>query len=131
MRVDAAHCLAEPASKVRCVVLEQREEWMRVQTLNGERGPWGEDFDPRPACAGRSLLQMMEDRLDEVVWDIMVLNATTAGVATIEKSDLAGQAQGIAQCIAYVRTPYAPDVAAIKAAAMERYQRRVMAMVPS
>lgn len=127
MRVDVKHCLSTPASKARCVVLDQREEMMRVATVNDEAAP-GARLDPRPQCAGRSLLQMMEDRLDQVVWDIMVLNAQAPAVATMDKALLAGEASGIAQCIAFVRTPYAPDVGAVKAASMDRYQRRLAAL---
>lgn len=110
MRIDVRHCLSSPASRVRCVVLEEREKLMGL--------------DPRPQCAGRSLVQMMEDRLDEVVWDLQV--AASSGLPT---DRFAGEAAGIAQCIAFVRTPYAPDVDAIKAASLQRYQERLTAFL--
>lgn len=119
MRIDVRHCLSSPASRVRCVVLEEREKLMGL--------------DPRPQCAGRSLVQMMEDRLDEVVWDLQVHYAAGAGRGTpdfdIRTAELAGEARGIAQCIAFVRTPYAPDVDAIKAASLQRYQERLTALL--
>lgn len=110
MRVDAAHCLAEPASKARCVVLDERERMM-------------EGFDPRPNCSGRTLVQRMEDRLDEIIWDLMV-----AGAGSQPVGQLPGQAQGITECIALVRTPYAPDLELVKQAAMVRYYAKVAAL---
>jgi hypothetical protein len=129
MRVDHRHCLASPASQWRCVVLDQREDLMRVTTINtpvseNDRGPWQDDFDPRPACAGRSLVQKMEDRLDEIIWDLMIMHAQG-----IDPGPLAGEARGVTSCISLVRTPYAPDDEKVKADAMVRYQARLSAVV--
>lgn len=119
MRIDAAHCLAHNAT-VRCAVLSQREELMRLATIN-DRGPWGEDFDPRPSCAGRSLVGKMEDRLDELVVQLMQGGVSDPGLL----SALKGEMRGITHCIALVRTPYAPDDEAVKNAAMDRYRARL------
>lgn len=95
-----------------------------------ERGPWRDDWDARPQCAGKSLLDLMEERLDEVVWEIAVERAS--GVADpAHVAHLQGQAMGLATSIALVRTPYAPDVDAVRAAAGARYQQRLALAVPA
>ena len=83
-----------------------------------ERGPWQDDFDARPACAGKSLVQRMEDTLDVLMWKI-ALGPTDL---------LRGEAYGIAQCIALVRTPYDPDVTAVRNAAVQRHDDSVREM---
>lgn len=74
----------------------------------------------RTECAGRSLLELMEDRLDAAVLELAVL--TTQRPNDLAMLGAQGRAQGIAECIALIRTPYAPDVDAVKAAASARYQ---------
>lgn len=134
MRIDHRHCLATPASKWRCVVLDQREELMRLSTINDERGPWGDSFDPRPSCAGRTLVQRMEDRLDEIIVRLMVASARQPQEIVMSEHNelvtLKGQALGLSECIALVRFPYVDTdtaVASVKAAAMERYQSNLAA----
>lgn len=93
-----------------------------------ERGPWGDLYDgPAPgraSCAGRSLLELLEDRLDELTWDLMVQQAA----GTVDPS-LSGEARGVAHAIALIRGPYNPNVDAVKAGAMSRYQDRLSALL--
>ena len=81
-------------------------------------------------CAGRSLLELMEDSLDEIVWQLALAGAhpDTPDAATVL---LRGRARGVAECIALVRTPYAPDVDAVRAAASSRYQARLALVTAS
>ena len=130
MKVDHRHCLATPASKWRCVVLNEREEMMRLSTINEEPGAPG--FDPRPACAGRSLVQRMEDRLDELIVRLMVASARQPQEIVMSEHNelvgLKGQALGLSECIALVRFPYQSTeegVNQVKAAAMARYQATI------
>lgn len=125
MLIDHRHCLATSPARFRCVAMAEREDLMRVvdngyMDADKTRGPWQDDFDARPACAGRSLVQRMEDRLDELI--VALYAAPT--------ESMKGEALGITQCIALVRTPYAPDLELVRTAAMARYTER-MAALPS
>lgn len=78
---------------------------------------------PENACAGRSLVEMMEDTLDGIfsyLKDTDMENADELDVA--EKK---GQAQGVAMCIAIIRSPYYPDVTAVKAEAVRRWEWKI------
>lgn len=64
---------------------------------------------PPGACVGRSLLEMLEDELDEKVdW----LN--DVGGSQIEMENVKGQAMGLATSIAIIRAPYCPNVESVR-----------------
>ena len=71
--------------------------------------------DNDPSCAGKSLVEIMESGLDDVVEDIMY------ELGDEDPLVLKGKAIGIAECIAVIRTPYLPNVEAVRDAAMIRF----------
>lgn len=66
-------------------------------------------------CAGRSLVERMEDELDAVVERLMTDSATEDGRDP-------GRAEGMAICIAILREPYRPDIDVVRNDAMLRYE---------
>lgn len=83
------------------------------------KGKMLKESDPG-ACAGMSLLEMMEWRLDGLMEYLMQTDMETADQEDVLLKK--GEAQGVATCIAIIRTPYDPNVIAVKAEAVERYE---------
>lgn len=70
------------------------------------------------STAGPSLLEKMWEELDSIVDRLM------EGAEAADGRD-PGRAEGVAYCIAIVQMPYAPDMMAIRAQAMDRRAERV------
>lgn len=74
---------------------------------------------------GKSLLDLLWEQLDQFVEDYQALSAKATNWDTRNQSaELAsakGAAHAAAVCVALVTNPYHPDVAAIKAEALERW----------
>lgn len=64
---------------------------------------------------GRSIVSMMWRELDDVMDRIMAKGGKASDKA---------EARGLAKCIALITNPYAPNMEAIRAVAMERYEAR-------
>lgn len=89
-----------------------------------------------PVPPAPSLLETMWGRLDEITAELMRdyaeydkffdgADGEGAGIREewlIEQAKLKGEALGVAWCISVVQSPYAPDVDAVRAEAMVRYQ---------
>lgn len=99
-----------------CMIRRQRE------IIMGKRK--GDDINDSPpgACSGRSLLEMLEDSLDEVVDILKGPMDHTYG--DVEVATLKGKAQGFAESIAIIRNPYYPNVTAVRAESVERWEWR-------
>lgn len=67
-------------------------------------------------CAGRSIVEMMEDELDAIIERLM---------GEPENEEERGKAAGVSYCIAIARQPYNPDVPAVKNEAMLRWEARM------
>lgn len=109
-RADGRPCLHAPLGT--CKILMERQALM---ARNAETRSEKRMLSSGDSCAGRSLLEMIEERLDDVVDRLM------AGEA--EDTDK-GAALGLAEAIAIIKNPYYPDVDVIRAEAMERYDER-------
>lgn len=110
MVADAHECLALApiAHRTQCKVLSQRGDIMSKK-----------DFlraNEDASCAGKSLLELMWEELDETMDRLMVPGAA----AETDK----GQALGIAWCIALVTNPYHVNMEAIREEALERWEER-------
>jgi hypothetical protein len=91
----------------------------------GKRGIKVAPLDDTEAreCSGKSLLEMLQDRLDEYIDELMDEEA----VANMKKSEVAklqGTAAGLTEAIAIILMPYLPNVDGVRDAAMERYEER-------
>lgn len=64
-------------------------------------------------CPGRSIVGMMEDHLDILIEEL--INGDHPYPEALRARTL-----GVAECIAIIRNPYAPDVDQVRADAMER-----------
>ncbi len=69
--------------------------------------------DPARSCAGRSIKEILEGELDDIIERMMTGQAA---------DDDKGKAQGVAYCIAVFTNPYSPNVPAIKNEAMLRWE---------
>lgn len=73
----------------------------------------------RPDCAGRSIRELIEDRLDVQVTEIY----TTADPSV--RLLRTAVAEGLATALALLLNPYRPDVEAVNKTARERYHERL------
>lgn len=108
-RADFRCCLSYSGSvnDPKCIVYEQRREIMARS--------WMRDEDKSVTCAGKSILEMMEIELDEVMERLMLNGGLPNDV---------GAAQGIATCLAIIKNPYYPNIDSIKAEAVIRWEVR-------
>ena len=99
----------------RCIIYEQRREIMsKASWLRG-------DENDGYSCAGRSLLEMLEDELDES-FDRLMSGTYADDDESLNKAK--GRAEGLTFAIAVIRGPYAPNLDATKGQAVVRYQER-------
>lgn len=84
---------------------------------------WLRDEDRDASCAGKSLVEMMEDMLDEEV-EAFAPAVLRGDERTAEILEAQGRARGIASCVALIRKPYYPDPDGIRDAAMSRFYDR-------
>lgn len=86
---------------------------------------WLRRSDDDVSCAGRSLVEIMEEELDDVMTQLMenVYDEDEAEDAA-NLNLLRGKAQGISTCLAIIQNPYAPSIDGIKADAVRRYEAR-------
>ena len=116
-KADATCCLSRKGSihDGRCIIYEQREEimskasWLRGHEMDGF------------SCAGRSLLEIIEDELDDS-FDALMDKDNGYDEETLNKAK--GRAEGLTFAIAIIKGPYAPNIDAIKGQAVERYRDR-------
>ena len=113
MRADA-HCCLNNAGSIHsplCAVLSQREFMM------GKR-----NSDPGKtigySCGGKSIKEMYEEELDAIIDRLM------GGEGEAADGRDPGRAENASYFIAILINPYLPDIDAVKAAAMERYEER-------
>lgn len=119
---DPLQCLAKKNPRIRCVVTSERDRIMsrKSQTL----APSSADN----SCAGRSILDILWDKVDETV--SMIMEAEDSAYESDDdaipsdgvQDKLAGRAEGLCMAIAIIRNPYRPDLDAIKDEAMSRYE---------
>lgn len=119
--VYAAACVRAVDRDLSCRVTNDR---MKLMTTH------------RPDCAGKSLLELLWDQLMETMQELMEQMAQW--VEYQEENDpmhfceerenrvttlwaVRGNAKGLAQAIAFIINPYAPDLDAVRAEAAERY----------
>jgi hypothetical protein len=117
-RADADCCLSDLGSihTPKCIIDHQRKV---IMAKGGQKGV----DSPPGACIGRSLIEMLEDELDECVdW---LNDAGPQPEMTI--ADMKGQAMGLAKSIAIVLNPYSPNVDGVRADSVRRRQWRVKA----
>lgn len=121
MKADAHECLSGKAGLVTCKVLR---DWVelggeKVYRMSKAEKAMNSGSSSKPGdCAGRSLVEMMEDELDSIVERLM------NGGAAADGRD-PGRAEGVAMCIAIIRQPYNPNIEAVREAAMERYEASI------
>lgn len=82
-------------------------------------------IDDRPAveCAGKTIKQLIEERLDEYIDELMDDDAV-AGMTEMQLSALKHTAAGLTEALAILSKPYYPNIEAIKEEAMDRYAER-------
>lgn len=80
------------------------------------------DFSEPGVCAGKSLVEMMEDVLDGLFLYLKQSDLEKADSLDIEAKK--GEANGVAKCIAIIQNPYYPNVDSVKADAVRRYEYR-------
>lgn len=112
-RADPFCCL-ENGPRIVCRIMADKE------TLVAKR----DDASTGPLeCAGKSIIEHIETQLDQVIRTLM---ESAAGEHAITNPDdvvlWRGQAQGLCEALAIIRNPYLPNIVAIKAEAMERYE---------
>jgi hypothetical protein len=75
----------------------------------------------RPSCGGKSIMEMLWERLDEIY---VMLMGPLRGYSDGDrmKSRTIGEALGIATAIAIIMNPYAPNVDAVRAEARSRWE---------
>lgn len=71
--------------------------------------------------AGKSVLDLLWERLDAFVDELM---APAHGGGELELAERKGHAYGMAEAIALITNPYHPDIEAVRADAMERWELR-------
>lgn len=99
----------------KCIIYEQRREIMSKASYL--RGGETDGF----SCAGRSLLEMLEDELDES-FDRLMDGTYADDPENLNKCK--GRAEGLTAAIAIIRGPYAPNIDATKGQAVARFQDR-------
>ena len=88
----------------------------------------GDEMDGK-SCAGRSLLEMLEDELDDVMDFLMAKPGDELYEQKEEYTEemlnrAKGRAEGITFSIAIIRGPYHPNIDAVKGQAVARYRER-------
>jgi len=120
MKADAQHCTTT-SGLVTCKVLR---DWVelggeKVYRMSKAEKAMNAGVSSKPGeCAGRSLVEMMEDELDVIVNRLM-----TGGEAADGRDP--GRAEGVAFCIAIIRQPYNPDIDLVRNDAMLRYEASI------
>jgi len=104
---DPLPCVRLAQTGVLCQLLQDRNNYMSKKDFL-------RDASRDVSCAGKSLVEMMEDRLDEVFSRLKTEPA--------EDGRDPGRAEGIATCIAIIRNPYSPNINIIRAEAVERWE---------
>jgi hypothetical protein len=88
---------------------------------------------PREDCGGKTLLQLLWDQLMEAYGDIVTWQPTVTDpdrpdwMHQDDAEDLGrhkGVALGLAQAIAFITNPYAPNVDAVREEAVRRWEER-------
>lgn len=91
---------------------------------------------PDPVNAGKSILEIMWEELDEIMDRLMtdgrpeddpaIVVLDTRGLAAEWQAygEERGQAQGVAYCLAVLINPYAVNVDNVRSTAMERWEGR-------
>ena len=98
-----------------CIITKQKE------TIMGKR-KGAETLDSEPGdCAGMSITEMIWLRLDKVV-DELKGDLSHQDERAIENAK--GKAQGLAESLAIILNPYYPNVNAIRAMSVERWESR-------
>lgn len=113
---DATECInhAPVAHRIACKVIQERE---RLMARNAESRNSKQSFSE--TCGGRSIREMMEEKLDLHVDDLK-----SGTLDEKETADAKGQGRGVAWCIALILNPYKPDVGDVMNDAMLRYDDR-------
>lgn len=78
------------------------------------------DSSDAGACAGESIVEMMERTLDGLVEYLMQTDMETADPT--EVAAVKGEALGVARCIAIIHNPYLPNIDAVRAESVDRYE---------
>lgn len=116
-RADPFCCL-ENGPRIICRIMESKERLVAKR----------DDFATAPLeCAGMSIIEHIEVQLDQVIRTLME-NAAGEHVETDAETVALwrGQAQGLCEALAIIRNPYLPNIVAIKAEAMERYEAELV-----
>ena len=116
-RADARCCLSDLGSinTPRCIVADQKKAMETV----GQKAMESQPGD----CAGKSIVEMLEDLLDGLVGWLKTADPETTPDAELQ--EMKGRAAGVADCIAVIQNPYYPNVIQVKAAAVRRYEYRL------
>lgn len=80
------------------------------------------DSTSEGACAGESIVEMMESVLDGLFTYLKQTDMETADRLDVEAKK--GEANGVAKCIAIIYNPYYPNVDSVKADAVRRWEYR-------
>jgi hypothetical protein len=70
--------------------------------------------------AGKSVLDLLQEKLDEYVDALQAMEDPDG----LPFAEMRGRAHGAAMCLALVLNPYAPDLAAVKAEALARWENQ-------
>lgn len=116
-RADPFCCL-ENGPRIICRIMESKERLVAKR----------DDFATAPLeCAGMSIIEHIEVQLDQVIRTLMESAAGEHAITNPEDVLLwRGQAQGLCEALAIIRNPYLPNIVAIKAEAMERYEAELV-----
>lgn len=120
---------ARPPFRPACKVIQDYEEARRQvdhsPRLNEARTA-AVNANRLALCAGKSVVDLMEERLDLYIYTLMsdwVGEAAPSSTAEqAEYDQLKGRAQGVCEALALFANPYHPDQERVKALAMQRYR---------
>jgi hypothetical protein len=77
---------------------------------------------PEQDVRGKSLLDLLWEHLDHFVDDLQLVDDVADDSTTLWEAR--GRAHAAAVCVALATNPYHPNVAAVKAEALERWEQR-------
>lgn len=105
----ALHCL-NADGHIRCPLLREVAMSKKLQKYG----------DSDQSCAGRSIIEMLEGKLD-AVFDLLLSDAP---MKKSERNKVIGRGEGLTHAIALMYNPYYINEEAVKDSAMERWEER-------
>lgn len=123
---------ARPPFSLRCKVIQDYEEVRKSVGLKTERLIREQERAAAEgrsvSCAGKSIIEMLQDRLDLCIYTLMTDWVGKPPANDEEREELLllkGRAQGLTEALTIFDNPYYPDQQRIKNEAMLRYEARI------